>query len=138
MLQVSDLPALNATLNATAGVLLTIGYVLIRRGRIRQHRAAMIAAFATSTLFLVSYVVYHAQVGSKPFTGQGWIRPVYFAILITHVVLAAAVPPLAIVTLRRGLAGRYDVHRRIARWTWPIWMYVSVTGVIVYLMLYEM
>jgi uncharacterized membrane protein YozB (DUF420 family) len=138
MLQVSDLPALNASLNATAGVLLAIGYVLIRRGRIRQHRAAMISAFTASSLFLVSYVVYHAQVGSKHFEGAGWTRPVYFTILITHVTLAAAVVPLAIVTLSRGLAARYDVHRRIARWTFPIWMYVSVTGVIVYLMLYQM
>jgi uncharacterized membrane protein YozB (DUF420 family) len=138
MLQVSDLPAVNATLNATAGVLLTIGYILIRRGRIRQHRAAMIAACATSTLFLISYVVYHAQAGSRPFQGHGWLRGVYFTILITHVVLAAAVLPLAAVTLSRGLAARYDLHRRIAKWTFPIWMYVSVTGVVVYLMLYQM
>jgi uncharacterized membrane protein YozB (DUF420 family) len=138
MLDVSSLPAVNATLNATAGVLLSIGYVFIRRGRIRQHRAFMIAAFTTSALFLISYVVYHANAGSKHFEGQGWTRPVYFTILITHVVLAAAVLPLAIVTLTRGLRARYDVHRKIARWTFPIWMYVSVTGVIVYLMLYRM
>lgn len=137
MLEVSDLPALNATLNATAGVLLATGYVLIRRGRVRQHRAMMIAACVTSTLFLISYVVYHAHTGSKPYGGQGWTRPIYFAILITHVILAAAVLPLASVTLWRGLAARYEVHRRVARWTLPIWMYVSVTGVIVYLMLYR-
>jgi putative membrane protein len=138
MLQVSDLPALNASLNATAGVLLAIGYWLIRHGRIRQHRAVMIAACVTSTLFLTSYVIYHAQAGSKRFEGTGWTRPLYFTILVTHVTLAAAVLPLAVVTLTRGLRARYDLHRRIARWTFPIWMYVSVTGVIVYLMLYRL
>jgi uncharacterized membrane protein YozB (DUF420 family) len=134
----SDLPALNASLNATAAVLLAIGYTLICRGRIRQHRAVMIAACAVSTLFLVSYVIYHANIGSRPFTGRGPVRFVYFAILITHVVLAAAVLPLAIVTLSRGLRGRFERHVAIARWTLPIWLYVSVTGVIVYLMLYRM
>jgi uncharacterized membrane protein YozB (DUF420 family) len=134
----SDLPALNASLNATAAVLLAIGYTLIRRGRIRQHRAVMIAACAVSTLFLVSYVIYHANIGSRPFTGRGPVRIVYFAILITHVVLAAAVLPLAIVTLSRGLRGRFERHLAIARWTLPIWLYVSVTGAIVYLMLYRM
>jgi putative membrane protein len=138
MLQVSDLPALNASLNATAGMLLAIGYWLIRQGRIRQHRAVMIAACVTSTLFLTSYVIYHAQAGSKRFDGTGWTRPLYFTILVTHVTLAAAVLPLAVVTLTRGLRARYDLHRRIARWTFPIWMYVSVTGVIVYLMLYRL
>src|SRR5687767_8686396 len=98
----------------------------------------MIAAFATSTLFLICYVVYHANVGSKPFTGQGPIRPVYFVILITHIVLAAFVPPLALVTLVRGLRARYDAHARLARWTLPVWLYVSVTGVIVYVMLYQL
>jgi uncharacterized membrane protein YozB (DUF420 family) len=135
---VSDLPALNASLNATAGVLLVIGYALIRRGRIRQHRAVMLAACAVSTLFLVSYVIYHANAGSRPFTGRGPVRLFYFVILITHVVLAAAVLPLAIVTLLRGLAGRFERHVAIARWTFPIWLYVSVTGVIVYVMLYRM
>jgi len=135
-MQVTDLPALNATLNATAAGWLVLGYVLIRRGKRRAHRLAMLAAFATSSLFLLSYLVYHAQVGSRPFAGQGWIRPVYFAILISHVVLAASVLPLAIVTLTRGLRARYDAHRRIARRTLPIWLYVSVTGVVVYLMLY--
>jgi uncharacterized membrane protein YozB (DUF420 family) len=135
---VSDLPALNATLNGISGVLLTIGYVLIRQRRERAHRAVMIAAFVTSALFLISYTIYHAQAGSRPFEGQGPIRTVYFTILISHVVLAAAVPPLALVTLVRALRERFDAHARIARRTLPIWMYVSVTGVLVYLMLYRM
>jgi uncharacterized membrane protein YozB (DUF420 family) len=135
---VSDLPAVNATLNAICFVLLTIGYTLIRRGRIAQHRAVMIAAFSTSVVFLTSYVIYHAQAGSKPFLGQGPIRIVYFTILITHVVLAAAIVPMVLMTLSRGLK-RQDVrHRALARWTLPIWMYVSVTGVVVYYMLYRM
>jgi uncharacterized membrane protein YozB (DUF420 family) len=137
-LTVSDLPALNATLNATSAVLLTTGWILIRRGRIAQHRAVMIAAVCTSVLFLISYLVYHAQVGSVRFTKQGPIRAVYFTILVTHTVLAAAIVPLVMVTLTRGLRARYERHRRIARWTMPIWLYVSVTGVIVYLMLYQM
>ena len=137
-LTVSSLPLLNATLNALATVLLISGYVCIRRGRVAAHRAAMIAAFVTSVLFLVSYVIYHANAGSRPFPGQGPIRTIYFAILITHVVLAAAVPPLAAVTLWRALAARFDRHVPIARWTLPIWLYVSVTGIIVYLMLYQM
>jgi uncharacterized membrane protein YozB (DUF420 family) len=134
----SDLPALNAVLNATAAVLLVIGHSLIRAGRIRQHRAVMITACAVSTLFLTSYVIYHANVGSKRFPGQGPIRLVYFTILLTHVVLAAAIVPLAVITLWRGLRGRFDRHVAIARWTFPIWLYVSVTGVIVYVMLYRM
>jgi putative membrane protein len=135
---VSDLPALNATLNATCFVLLTIGYVLIRGGRVKQHRAVMIAAFCTSILFLVSYLTYHAQVGSKHFPGQGAVRYVYFAILLTHTVLAAAIVPLVLITLSRGLKRQDDRHRAIARWTLPIWMYVSITGVVVYLMLYRL
>lgn len=134
---VHDLPALNATLNGLAGVLLLAGYILIRAGRIAQHRRVMLAAFATSSLFLVSYVVYHAQVGSVRFTRAGFVRPLYFTILITHVTLAAAVLPLAIITLSRGLKARYAGHRRIARWTFPIWLYVSVTGVLVYVLLYQ-
>lgn len=137
-MSISDLPALNASLNATSAILLTTGYVFIRRGHVRRHRAMMIAAFAVSTLFLISYTVYHAHAGSKPFPGHGGIRVVYFAILITHVVLAAAIVPLALVTLVRGLRARFDAHVRIARWTLPIWLYVSVTGVLVYLMLYQM
>ena len=134
---VHDLPAVNASLNALSGILLLIGYVLIRNGRIRQHRLCMVSAFITSSLFLVCYVVYHAQVGSVRFTRVGFVRPLYFTILITHVTLAATVPPLAIVTLSRGLRGRVVQHRAIARWTWPIWMYVSVTGVLVYTLLYQ-
>ncbi|HEY7170004.1 MAG TPA: DUF420 domain-containing protein [Vicinamibacterales bacterium] len=134
---VHDLPAVNASLNALSGVLLLIGFVMVRSGRIAAHRRIMIAAFATSSLFLICYVVYHAQVGSVRFTRQGLVRPLYFTILITHVTLAAAVLPLAILTLSRGLKARYAPHRRIARWTLPIWMYVSVTGVLVYVLLYQ-
>jgi uncharacterized membrane protein YozB (DUF420 family) len=137
MITVHDLPAVNATLNAISGVLLLVAYALIRARRIEQHRAVMLAAFATSSLFLVSYIIYHAQVGSVRFTRQGFVRPLYFTILITHVTLAAAVLPLAIVTLSRGLKARYPQHRRIARWTLPIWLYVSVTGVLVYVLLYQ-
>lgn len=133
----ADLPHLNAALNATSAVLLTIGWFLIKSRRIAAHRRFMIAAVVTSGLFLISYVVYHAQIGSKPFPGTGLVRTIYFAILIPHVLLAAAVLPLALITLRRGLR-RDDVrHRRLARITLPIWLFVSVTGVIVYLMLYR-
>ena len=138
MLDYTLLPTVNATLNATSGVFLLIGYVLIRKRKIKAHRNAMLAAFASSTLFLVSYLIYHANVGSRPFGGQGAIRLVYFAVLISHVILAAAILPMAISTLSRGLRGRYVEHKRIARWTFPTWMYVSVTGVIVYFMLYQM
>lgn len=134
---VNDLPAVNATLNAISGVLLVIAYTLIRQRKIEMHRRVMLAAFTTSALFLVCYVVYHAQVGSVRFTRQGFVRPLYFTILITHVTLAAAVLPLAIVTLSRGLKARYPQHRKIARWTFPIWLYVSVTGVLVYVLLYQ-
>ena len=131
------LPTVNAVLNGTAALLLVWGYTLIRRRRIRQHRRVMTAAFAVSCAFLVCYLVYHARVGTVRFPRTGAIRTVYLSILATHTVLAAAVPVLAIVTLRRGLAGRYEKHRRIARWTLPIWLYVSVTGVVVYAMLYH-
>ena len=134
---VHDLPAVNASLNALSGILLLVGYVLIRRRRIETHRKVMIAAFVTSSIFLVCYVVYHAQVGSVRFTRQGFVRPLYFTILVTHVTLAAAVVPLALVTLSRGLKARYERHRTIARWTFPIWLYVSVTGVLVYVLLYQ-
>jgi uncharacterized membrane protein YozB (DUF420 family) len=136
-LTVHDLPALNATLNAVSGVLLLIGYALVRSGRFVQHRRCMIAAFVSSSLFLLSYIVYHAQVGSVRFPRQGFVRPLYFTILITHVTLAAFVLPLAIVTLSRGLKAHYSRHRAIARWTLPIWLYVSVTGVLVYVLLYQ-
>ena len=137
-MSITDLPAVNATLNGVSAILLIIGYALIRQRRIAQHRRVMISAFATSTLFLICYVIYHANVGSKPFTGQGTVRSVYFFILITHIVLAASVPPLALITLIRGLRARYDKHAKLARWTLPIWLYVSVTGVIVYVMLYQL
>jgi putative membrane protein len=135
---VEDLPTLNATLNAISAGLLSVGFVFIRRKDVRRHKACMLAAFAMSILFLMSYVVYHAQVGSKPFPGQGMMRAIYFTVLIPHVVLAATIVPLALITLSRGLSNRFDAHRRIARWTLPIWLYVSVTGVMVYLMLYKM
>ena len=133
---VSDLPALNATLNATAAVLLAIGWVLIKQGRWQQHRIVMIAAFCTSVLFLTSYLTYHAHVGSVRFAKQGVIRTIYFTILLTHTVLAVVIVPMVLMTLSRGLAAKYDRHRAIARWTLPLWMYVSVTGVVVYFMLY--
>ena len=135
---IASLPLVNATLNGIATVLLVTGYVCIRRGRRDAHRRAMLAAFATSVLFLISYVIYHAQAGSRPFTGQGPIRTVYFTILISHIILAALTPVLAGLTLWRGLQGRFDRHMRLARWTLPIWLYVSVTGVAVYWMLYQM
>jgi uncharacterized membrane protein YozB (DUF420 family) len=132
------LPAVNASLNALSTVLLTTGFLFIRRRAIPQHRACMLSALATSVLFLTSYLVYHAKVGSVPFPGQGPARTLYFTILVTHVVLAATIVPLALVTLSRALAGRFDKHRRIARWTLPIWLYVSVTGVVIYVMLYKL
>ena len=137
-MQIADLPALNATLNALASVFLITGYILIRRGRRDAHRRCMLTALATSAVFLTSYVIYHANAGSVPFPGVGTIRIVYFAVLIPHVILAATILPLALVTTARGLRGTYDRHVRIARWTLPLWLYVSVTGVIVYLMLYQM
>ena len=137
-MSISDLPALNATLNATSAVLLTAGWFFIRARRIQAHRRCMIAAFVTSSLFLTSYLVYHAQIGSKPFPGTGPIRFVYFSILIPHVTLAAAVLPLAIVTLRRGLRRDDARHKPLARWTLPLWLFVSVTGVVVYWMLYRL
>ena len=135
---VGALPALNALLNGASAALLTCGWLAIRRRRIALHRACMLGAFSVSVLFLVSYVVYHAQYGSMHFKGEGFIRPVYFTILITHVTLAAAIVPLITVTLRRALRGDFYRHRRIARWTYPLWLYVSITGVVVYLMLYRL
>jgi uncharacterized membrane protein YozB (DUF420 family) len=135
---VYDLPALNASLNAMAATCLLVGYVLIRRGNREAHRNAMVAALAFSAAFLTSYLVYHYHVGSRPYMGQGVVRTVYFVILITHVILAIVIVPLVLVTVSRALSARFDQHRRIARWTWPLWMYVSVTGVDVYLMLYQM
>lgn len=138
MLEISDLPGLNATLNAVAALLLIGGYLSIRSGHKERHRAFMLAALGTSVAFLVSYSIYHLEVGSRPFEGRGWTRTVYFAVLIPHVILAAAMVPFIIVTALRALRGQFESHRAIARWTLPIWLYVSVTGVIVYLMLYRM
>jgi len=137
-MDVRDLPALNALLNTASAVLLVTGYRLIRRGRREAHRKAMTAALAVSVLFLASYLVYHAQVGSVRFTKTGWVRPVYFTILISHTVLAACVAPMALVTVWRAWKGRFERHRKLARITLPLWLYVSVTGVIVYLMLYHL
>jgi len=136
-MSVNDLPHLNAALNALSAVLLTTGFFLIKARRISAHRACMISAFVVSAAFLISYVTYHANVGSKPFPGTGIVRTIYFSILIPHVLLAAAVLPLALVTLRRGWIRDDKRHKRIARITLPIWLFVSVTGVIVYLMLYR-
>lgn len=138
MLSVQDLPGVNATLNATTALLLTTGYVLIRTGRRRAHRAVMLTAFAVSIAFLASYLFYHAHAGVTHFPGRGWIRPVYFAILLSHTVLAAAIVPLALVTVARGLRADFPRHRRLARWTLPAWLYVSVTGVLIYVMLYRL
>ena len=135
---ISDLPALNATLNAVSAACLTSGYILIRRGRVILHKRCMLGALASSALFLTSYVIYHVNTGSRPFAGQGVVRIVYFAILITHVLLAATILPLALTTATRGLKAQYVRHVRIARWTLPLWMYVSVTGVVIYLMLYQL
>jgi uncharacterized membrane protein YozB (DUF420 family) len=131
------LPSINALLNGTAAILLICGYTLIRRKRIDAHRRVMLTAFTVSCLFLVCYLVYHYEVGHVVYQKTGIIRSVYLTLLTSHTVLAAAVPFLAVITLRRGLAARFDRHRRIARWTLPIWLYVSVTGVVVYLMLYQ-
>lgn len=135
---VSDLPLVNATLNATATAFLVAGWRFIRRGDRAAHRACMLAALACSALFLASYLVYHANVGSRPYTGTGLLRSVYFLVLITHVVLAAAIVPLVVVTVARAWRGRFAAHRAIARWTLPLWLYVSVTGVVVYVMLYQL
>jgi uncharacterized membrane protein YozB (DUF420 family) len=137
--QISDLPAVNASLNALSAIFLTAGYVLIRLGRPTLHKRCMLSAVVTSTLFLTSYLIYHYSIGgSKPFTGQGYMRTIYFLILIPHVILAFFVLPLALVTTTRGLRSQFDRHVRVARWTLPVWMYVSVTGVVVYLMLYRL
>jgi putative membrane protein len=138
LIELTSLPALNATLNGTAALLLLVGRRQIRLQQIEAHRRSMIAAFAVSTLFLVSYVIYHANVGSVRFQGEGLVRPLYFALLISHIVLAAAQLPLVLTTLVLGLRRRDATHRRWARWTYPVWLYVSVTGVIIYVMLYHL
>jgi putative membrane protein len=134
--KMKSLPTLNACLNALSAILLIAGYLQIKKKNIDSHKRLMLSAFSVSVLFLISYLIYHYNVGSVPFTGQGWIRPVYFAILISHTILAALVPFMAVITLYRAFKGDFERHRRIARWTFPIWMYVSTTGVAVYLMLY--
>jgi putative membrane protein len=137
LISVSQLPSVNAVLNSLSAILLVAGFFFIKSRNIKAHRACMLAAFASSIFFLISYLVYHYQVGSVPFKGQGRIRLVYFTILLTHTILATTIVPLALVTLFRAFKERFDLHRRIARWTFPIWLYVSVTGVIVYWMLYR-
>ena len=137
-MNVSDLPALNATLNGAATLFLLAGYVFIRRRKIAAHRGFMLGALAASALFLISYVIYHANAGSKPFLGTGTVRAVYFVILVTHIVLAAAIVPMVLLTLSRALKQRFDRHAAIARRTFPLWLYVSVTGVVIYLMLYRL
>ncbi|MGH6689785.1 MAG: DUF420 domain-containing protein [Gammaproteobacteria bacterium] len=134
---VSLLPTVNAGLNTISAVLLSVGFAFIRRRNVPAHRACMLGAFAVSLLFLACYVTYHYYAGSRPFTGQGWIRPVYFTILVSHILLAAAIVPLALTTIHRGLSAQFDRHKRLARVTLPIWLYVSITGVIVYLLLYH-
>jgi len=131
-------PVLDAGLNGTSAVLLLIGRGLIKRGRMAAHRAVMITALVSSSVFLSSYLYYHAHVGSVHFQGQGWTRPVYFSILISHTILAAVIVPMIIITLSRALRERFDRHRTIARWTYPLWLYVSVTGVVIYVMLYKL
>ena len=135
---VSVLPALNAVLNGTSALLLTVGYLFIRRKKVTAHKICMLTAFGVSSLFLVSYLIYHYQVGSMAFPGYGWIRSVYFTLLISHIILAAFIVPLALTTIYRAWSEQFDKHMRIARWTLPLWLYVSVTGVIVYLMLYQL
>jgi uncharacterized membrane protein YozB (DUF420 family) len=135
---ISDLPAVNASLNALSTVFLTLGYIFIKQQKQNAHRNCMVAAFITSTIFLACYLTYHFSVKAvTKFQGQGIVRPVYFLILITHVILAVVIVPLILVTLNRALKQRWEFHKRIARWTWPLWMYVSITGVIVYMMLYQ-
>jgi uncharacterized membrane protein YozB (DUF420 family) len=136
--QYAIFPVINASLNGTSAVLLLIGHNLIKRGWMAAHRAVMITAVVTSSLFLISYLYYHAHVGRVRFQGPGWSRPLYFAILISHTILAAAIVPLVIITLSRALRERFDRHRAIAHWTYPLWLYVSVTGVVVYVMLYHL
>jgi uncharacterized membrane protein YozB (DUF420 family) len=138
LLPLSDLPAVNATLNSASALLLAAGYLFIRRGEIAAHRRCMLAALTASALFLTSYLIYHYNVGSVPFAGRGWIRGVYFAVLVSHTILAVVIVPLVLITLTRALKANFLRHRAIARWTLPLWFYVSVTGVVVYWMLYRL
>jgi uncharacterized membrane protein YozB (DUF420 family) len=137
VIAVADLPLINAVLNGTSATLLCVGYYFIRNKYISLHRRCMILALVSSTLFLVSYLTYHFQVGSVHYRGTGWTRPVYFSILLTHTILAVVIVPLVLITVTRALKGRIEKHRRIARWTLPLWLYVSVTGVVIYWMLYH-
>jgi uncharacterized membrane protein YozB (DUF420 family) len=138
LISAADLPSLNAALNSLSAAFLILGFIFIKSKNIKAHKACMLSAFASSSLFLISYLVYHYQVGSVPFRGQGAIRTLYFTILLTHTILAVVVVPMALITLFRALRENFSKHRRIARWTFPIWLYVSVTGVLVYVMLYQM
>ncbi len=138
MIRLADLPALNAALNATTALLLSAGWVMIRGRHVTAHKTCMLSAFGVSLLFLASYLYYHAHAGVRHFAGTGWIRPVYFAILMSHTVLAAAIVPLAVVTVALGLSSRFPRHQRVARWTLPLWLYVSLTGVAVYVLLYRL
>ena len=138
VLEISDLPTVNASLNSVSAIFLIVGYIFIRQKKIAAHKNCMLAAFSVSVLFLISYVIYHANAGSTPFTKQGWIRPVYFTILISHIILAFLIVPLSLRTLYLAWRERFEQHRRIAKITFPVWLYVSVTGVIIYLMLYQM
>ena len=133
----SDLPALNACLNGLSAVLLALGYRFIRRNNIAAHRKCMLGAFTVSTIFLVSYLIYHFNAGRTVFKNPQWFRPIYLLILLTHTVLAVIIVPMVLITLSRALRARFDRHRAIARWTWPLWIYVSVTGVVIYLLLYQ-
>jgi uncharacterized membrane protein YozB (DUF420 family) len=136
-MSVYDLPAVNASLNAMSAILLTLGFIHIKKGRTIAHRNCMIAAFGTSTLFLACYLYYHYHAKSTVFANPAWFRPIYLTILLTHTVLAMAVVPMVFMTFSRALKKNYELHKKIARWTWPIWMYVSVTGVVIYLILYQ-
>lgn len=136
-MSLSDLPAVNASLNACSAILLTAGFVLIKRGRPAAHRNCMLGALVCSVLFLTCYVTYHLQAGRTVFQNPAWFRPIYLTLLLTHTVLAVVIIPLVLVTVTRAARRRFEAHKRIARWTWPIWMYVSVTGVLIYFLLYQ-
>jgi len=133
----TDLPPVNASLNALSALFLTLGFVFIKKGRKNAHRNCMVAAFVTSTIFLVCYLVYHFHAGRTVFREPAWMRPIYLTLLLTHTVLAVVIVPLVLLTLHRAIKERFELHKKIARWTWPIWMYVSVTGVVIYLLLYQ-
>ena len=136
-MNLSDLPAVNASLNCLSAILLSAGYYFIRRKNQAAHRNCMVAAVCTSTLFLISYLVYHSQAGRTVFREPEWFRPIYLTILLTHTVLAVVIVPMVLVTLSRAVRGRFELHRKVARWEWPLWMYVSTTGVLIYLLLYQ-